>query len=201
MARTHSNRKDQPPLLGMISYCYDNLKQTATGYTLADACTIFAISHGHIRSKATMDTITPANLPTPVVYKEEFEQFGHVTHGFHLSAFEAGMMFPLEAVANDTAALIEEVNAIASQAVPEQLSKIADDKGVDVEGLMRPTGGDLAVWFKFERTAGATRLPPDESGGGVPGSGSRMPRYSRRQGSTRWPAPRGWVTSCWPCLP
>lgn len=31
-ASNHSNRKDQPPLLGMISYCHDNLEQTDTGY-------------------------------------------------------------------------------------------------------------------------------------------------------------------------
>ncbi len=37
-ARNHSNRKDQPPLLGMISYCYDGLQQTGVGYTLADTC-------------------------------------------------------------------------------------------------------------------------------------------------------------------
>lgn len=156
MAQNHSNRKDQPPLLGMISYCHDNLEQTATGYTLADTCTVFAISHGHIRSRATMDTIMPTNLPTPVVYKEEFEQFGHVAHGFHLSAFKAGMVFPLEAAAHDMAALIEEVNALASQVVPQQLQKLADDKGVDVKELMRPAGSDLVAWFEFERTAEVT---------------------------------------------
>jgi hypothetical protein len=171
-ARNHSNRKDQPPLLGMISYCYDNLEQTDTGYTLADACTIFAISHGHIRSRATMDAIMPMKLPTPVVYKEEFEQFGQVAHGFHLSAFEAGLVFPLEAAAHDMAALIEEVNALASRLVPEQLQKLADGEGVDVEELMRPTRGDLVAWFKFERTAEATQLLPNQSGGTATVSGS-----------------------------
>ena len=114
------------------------------------------MSHGHIRSRATMDTTTPANLPTPVVYKEEFEQFGHVAHGFHLSAFKAGTVFPLEAAAHDMATLIADVNDNASRAMPQQLQKHADDNGLDINELMRPTGSDLLVCTKFERTAEAT---------------------------------------------
>ena len=87
-----------------------------------------------------MDTILPTNLPTPVVYKEEFEQYRHVAHGFHLSAFEAGLLFPLEAAAHDMAALIEEVNQRASQVVPDQLQKLAEAKGLTSKGSCDPLG-------------------------------------------------------------
>lgn len=149
-ARNHANRRDQPPLLGMISYCYEKLEQVDNKFKLAGG-TIFALSVGHIRSRSTMDVINPMDLPIPVVFKEEFEQFGHAVHGFHLSAFEAGLALPLEAAAQDMAKLIEEVNDQASRVVPGQLQKLAEEEGVDVRELMSPAAGDLCVWFKFER--------------------------------------------------
>lgn len=150
-AQNLANRRDQPPLLGMISYSYEDLEQDGTEFRLVGG-TIIGISLGQIRTRSTMDTVNPPSLPTPVVYADEFARFGHVAHGFQLSAFDPSLVLPLETAANDLTALLEGLNDRASRLVPTQMQQHAATHGLELEDLMQPSGGDLDVWIKFERT-------------------------------------------------
>jgi hypothetical protein len=94
-AQNLASRKDQPPLLGMISYGYEDLEQDGTEFKLVGG-TIIGISLGQIRARSTMDTVNPASLLTPIVDADEFARFGHVAHGFQLSAFDPTLGYHLK---------------------------------------------------------------------------------------------------------
>jgi hypothetical protein len=151
-ARNLASRKDQPPLLGTISYALEQLEEDGAEFRL-DGGTIVAISLVRIRTKATVgNLVNPVSLPVPVVYAEEVaESGGVVAHGFQLSGFEAPLVLPLEAAANDMIALLHELNDRLSELLPAQLEKHAASEGLDLDDVMRPAVGDLCVYVNFIR--------------------------------------------------
>ena len=151
-ARNLANRRDQPPLLGTISYAVEQLEQDGAEFRLGGG-TIIGISLGRIRTRATLgDLVNPASIPAPVAYADEVAQSGGVVaHGFQLAGFEPSLVLPLEAAANDLIALLCELNDRVSQRLPAQLQKHAASEGLDVEEVMRPAVGDLCVYVKFVR--------------------------------------------------
>jgi hypothetical protein len=147
-ARNLANRRDQPPLLGTISYAVEQLEQDGAEFRLGGGTII-----GRIRTRATLgDLVNPASIPAPVAYADEVAQSGGVVaHGFQLAGFEPSPVLPLEAAANDLIASLHELNDRVSQLLPAQLQKHAASEGLDVDEVMRPAVGDLCVYVKFVR--------------------------------------------------
>jgi len=146
-----AEKKGAPPLQGAISYTYI-LPEDWTVESGITGGRVIGISVGHIRGKSTVSVLSnPLDGGNFGPWDHEEPKFGRtLVGGFQLMAFAESLLLKIDEAVNDLTGVLTELNMAASQQIPAQLEKYAEENGLAIEDLMATAPADLNTYVVFK---------------------------------------------------